>query len=87
MQKISFRKTATSLRVEFSSGNKFYSGTLVDLKEDSMIIHAEICFPFDLMFDVCIFSKKRCIQVPVKLESLNKINTYKTNNKNKNVNK
>ena len=76
MQKRKVARIRSRLKIWFSHGNELRSGTVTDLSEEGMFIHADINFPFYSKFEVDIPLEKRFLRVPVEVSRLVKRNKF-----------
>lgn len=66
-----FQRIPFNLSAFFYCGNSYYSGIVENLSFKGMLISTKnICFPFDLQFEVYILLPEIILRIPVKLSRM-----------------
>ena len=78
MQRRSYERISSDIKIKFSCDNMDYCGTIANLSESGMFITThDMCFPFDSKFKVVIDFNGETLNIPVKVSRLTKTdNSY-----------
>jgi hypothetical protein len=72
MQKRTYERMNTNVRVSFFYRNDFYHGTMTNCSENGMCIKTRMCFPFETRIELLIPSKEDVLKVLVEVKRLEK---------------
>jgi len=73
IEKRSFERFDTCLRVEFDCNNTICCSAVINLSENGMLLRTrEILFPMDTEFEIFIHLKDKVLIVPVRVRRLDK---------------
>lgn len=76
MQRRTYKRIHSDIKVKFSCDNLDYSGTVNNLSENGMFISTyDMCFPFDSRFEVVLPLDEIIINIPVKVSRITKTNS------------
>jgi len=78
IEKRSFERIDTRLRVEFDCNNTICCSAVINLSENGMLLRTrELFFPLETKFEICLHLKEEVLIVPVKVRRLDKsVNIY-----------